>query len=100
MGFGTATNSSFTNSLGTAVNLFSGGFSGVGAAAAGFNANSYGNGGSSFDDANGGGGGGGCIAFITGLTPGAGITVTVGAAGARATASAGNGYAGFVVVEW
>jgi len=42
----------------------------------------------------GGGGGGAAIKFITGLTPGDTVSVTVGAAGTAATASGGNGATG------
>lgn len=48
-----------------------------------------------------GGGGGGCaVKTITGLTPGATVSVTVGAGGASVYGVTGAGAAGVVLVEW
>lgn len=45
-------------------------------------------------------GGGTAIKYVTGLTPGSTITVTVGAGGAAGTAGGPAGNAGVVIVEW
>jgi hypothetical protein len=62
----------------------------------------YGRGGAGAGEGDGGGSGGYCVEYITGLTPGATISVTVGAGGAGGTGvSSGNsGIAGIVSVQW
>lgn len=66
------------------------------------NATGYGNGGGGTNQA--GAGGGYCLGYITGLTPGSTITVTIGAAGTCSTAglsgSGSNGTQGICIVEW
>jgi hypothetical protein len=68
---------------------------------------SYGGGGSSWADTfgtathlGGGGGGGAAISFLTSLTPGGTLSVTVGAAGTAGTLSGYAGAAGVVIFEW
>ena len=65
-------------------------------------ATGYGNGGGGTNQA--GGGGGYCLGYITGLTPGSSITVTIGAAGTCSTAglslSGSNGTQGICIIEW
>lgn len=69
------------------------------------NATGYGNGGTTFGGnqyALSGGGGGMAIAYLTGQTPGANITVTVGSGGSAGggSPSGGAGTPGIVIVEW
>jgi hypothetical protein len=72
-----------------------------GARAANPAASGYGNGGACDSDASraGGGGGGYAIKYVTGLTSGGTVSVTVGARGTSAD-SRGNGTQGIVFVEW
>lgn len=64
-------------------------------------ASGYGNGGACDSDStrSGGGGGGYAIKYVTGLTSGGTVSVTVGARG-TSTDSRGNGTQGIVFVEW
>ena len=63
-----------------------------------YSATGYGNGGYG-NHAGGGGGGGGAIKWVTGLTPGGTVTVTIGAGGA-ASVNGQAGTAGACLVEW
>ena len=65
-------------------------------------ATGYGNGGCGNNGGVGGGAGGYCLGYITGLTPGSSITVTIGAAGAGGTGGfpGGAGTQGICIIEW
>jgi hypothetical protein len=66
-----------------------------------FNPVGRGSGGGGQTGAGGAGGGGLCVAYITGLTSGGTITVTIGSAGTGGSSPSGqNGTAGMVIVEW
>lgn len=73
----------------------------VGSAPAAYNSpNGYGSGAQTNYAFPGGGGGGVSTGYVTGLTPGASITVTVGAGGTAAPSNGYAGLAGIVIVEW
>jgi hypothetical protein len=65
-------------------------------------ATGYGNGGAcdSTNQVRGGGAGGYAIKFVTGLTPGGTVSVTIGSAGTNGNDSRGNGRPGICIVEW
>jgi hypothetical protein len=65
-------------------------------------ATGYGNGGacSSENQVRGGGAGGYAIKFVTGLTSGGTVSVTIGSAGTNGNDNRGDGRAGICIVEW
>ena len=91
--------------------ILGGGGSATGASLTGQAGRAYGGGGSSYHDASqatsyfaGGGGGGAAISWLTSLTPGGTLAVTIGGAGTAGTGSPGYvgfaGAAGVVIFEW
>ena len=93
---GTSSPQAFNGSAGGTTGCFGGGAGGP-AGALIYITYGYGCGGQNGSNASGGGGGAVAVGYVTGLTSGGSVSVTIGAVG---SSGAGSGQPGIVYVEW